>query len=129
MAYQSDDGGAMEIFVRPFPEIDAGKVQVSNGGGIRPVWSRNGRELFYLAEAGGSPVLKRVERGSGPLEFSPPVTLLDVSNFYFGTFLGRTYDVAADGRFLVQRIESKTSATGPPGVSLVLNWVEELRKK
>ena len=119
----------MEIFVRPFPAIDAGKVQVSNGGGIRPVWSRNGRELFYLAEVGGSPVLKRVERGAGPLEFSPPVTLLDVSAFHFGTFLGRTYDVAADGRFLVQRIESKTSATGPPGVSLVLNWVEELKKK
>jgi serine/threonine-protein kinase len=129
MAYQSDEGGTTEIFVRPFPNVDAGKQQVSSGGGIRPVWSRNGRELFYLAEVGGSTVIKRVERRAGQApDFTPPVTLLDVSEFYFGTFLGRTFDVAADGRFLVQRIESKIDASGPPGLSLVLNWVAELKK-
>jgi Tol biopolymer transport system component len=129
MAYQSDEGGTTEIFVRPFPNVDAGKQQVSSGGGIRPVWSRNGRELFYFSEVGASTLIKRVERRAGQaMDFTPPVTLLDVSAFYFGDYLGRTFDVAADGRFLVQRIESKIDASGPPGVSLVLNWVAELKK-
>jgi hypothetical protein len=130
MAYQSDDSGMTEVYVRPFPNVDAGKFQVSNGGGSRPVWSRDGRELFYLADNGGSPVIKRAERRpGGALEFSAAVTLLDVSAFYFGPWIGRTYDVAADGRFLVQRVESKGGGTGPLGVSLVLNWVEALKKK
>src|SRR5262249_44958019 len=46
LAYQSDESGRWEIYVRPFPS-PGGKVQISTEGGAEPVWARNGRELFY----------------------------------------------------------------------------------
>ena len=52
VAYQSDTSGQFEIYVQPFPDGESGLSQVSTGGGIRPVWGPDGRELFYLDPAG-----------------------------------------------------------------------------
>ena len=46
LAYQSNESGNNEVYVRPFPG-PGGKWQVSTGGGVLPKWSRNGKELFY----------------------------------------------------------------------------------
>jgi Tol biopolymer transport system component/predicted Ser/Thr protein kinase len=46
IAYSSDESGAPEIYVRAFPNR-GGKWQISNSGGAYPMWSRNGRELFF----------------------------------------------------------------------------------
>ena len=46
IAYESDESGRDEVYVRPFPG-PGGKWQISNAGGSLPVWSRNGRELFF----------------------------------------------------------------------------------
>ena len=48
MAYESNETGRTEVFLRPFPRTDTGKWQVSNEGGVAPLWSRDGRELFYV---------------------------------------------------------------------------------
>ena len=48
LAYQSDESGQNQIWVRPFPNVDGGHWQISTSGGITPVWARNGKELFYL---------------------------------------------------------------------------------
>jgi serine/threonine-protein kinase len=48
LAYASDESGTMEIYVRPFPETSSAKWQVSTAGGSQPVWSRSGRQLYYL---------------------------------------------------------------------------------
>jgi serine/threonine-protein kinase len=47
IAYRSNESGTPEIYVRPFPAADGGKWQISNGGGLYGLWSKNGRELFY----------------------------------------------------------------------------------
>ncbi|HSF19803.1 MAG TPA: hypothetical protein VLK65_30055 [Vicinamibacteria bacterium] len=47
LAYKSDESGRYEIYVRPFPNVEDGAWQVSRDGGGRPLWARNGRELFY----------------------------------------------------------------------------------
>jgi len=47
MVYLSDESGRSEIYVRPFPEVNAGKWLISASGGYSPLWSRDGRELFY----------------------------------------------------------------------------------
>ena len=47
MAYLSDESGKNEIYVRPFPEVNKGRWQISTSGGNSPLWSRDGRELFY----------------------------------------------------------------------------------
>ncbi len=48
LAYQSDESGSAEIYVRPFPNVGDNRTKISTGGGTRPAWARNGRELFYL---------------------------------------------------------------------------------
>jgi hypothetical protein len=127
IAYQSNETGKMEIYVRPFPNVDAGKKMVSSGGGIRPCWSRDGRQLFYLTASGPPATMNGVERRAGGLlDFGPPEVIFDVAPYSSSTLLGRTYDVAADGRFLMPSDASTGSASAFPGVSLVLNWAQHL---
>jgi hypothetical protein len=48
LAYQSNESGMPEVYVRPYPDVDAGRWQISTERGSRPAWSRNRRELFFL---------------------------------------------------------------------------------
>ena len=48
LAYSSNESGTPEVYVRPFPETSSAKWQVSTAGGRQPLWSSNGRELFFL---------------------------------------------------------------------------------
>lgn len=52
VAYQSNASGRAEIYVQPFPDVNQGRWQVSTTGGSRPLWSRDGRELFYWTDDG-----------------------------------------------------------------------------
>ena len=49
LAYESEASGQYEIYVRPFPNVEDGQWPISRGGGTRPLWSPDSRELFYLA--------------------------------------------------------------------------------
>ena len=48
LAYTSNESGTDEVFVRPFPALESRRWQVSSGGGSRPLWSRDGSEIFFL---------------------------------------------------------------------------------
>jgi serine/threonine-protein kinase len=71
LAYVSDESGPPTVYVSPFPNTTASRVQVSVGGGAEPFWSRNGRELFYTAF--GTPWDLMVAR----VETSPTFRVLD----------------------------------------------------
>ncbi len=128
LAYQSDETGRTEVFVRPFPSINDGKKQVSSGGGLAPLWSRDGKELFYLASDRNMMAAKMLP-GTSP-EFAPPVTLFHVPDELLGVeaLYYTPWDVAADGRFIMARLVS-----GDPGQlgALVVteNWFQELEAK
>jgi eukaryotic-like serine/threonine-protein kinase len=47
LAYSSNESGAYEIYVRPYPDVNSGRWQISRAGGSEPLWSRSGRELFF----------------------------------------------------------------------------------
>jgi Tol biopolymer transport system component len=49
LAYEANDSGQFEIYVRPYPDVSKGRWQVSTRGGMRPLWSPDGRELFYVS--------------------------------------------------------------------------------
>jgi eukaryotic-like serine/threonine-protein kinase len=49
IAYQSDESGRYEIYVRPFPDAQGGKWQISSDGGQDPRWRRDGLELYYFS--------------------------------------------------------------------------------
>src|SRR6185369_14789568 len=51
VAYSSDESGKWDVYVAPFSLGGAptGKRMVSDAGGMHPEWSRDGKQLYYLA--------------------------------------------------------------------------------
>ena len=97
LAYQSDESGRFEIYVRPFPDVEDGRWQVSRNGGTHPLWAHSGQELFYRTLA-GQLVAVPVRRNPS-VEFGDPEIV--VHQPYFAP-PGRAYDVSHDGeRFLM----------------------------
>ena len=106
LAYESNESGRNEIYVRPFPNVDAGKRQVSTNGGSEPLWARNGQELFY--ESMGALMRVPVKMAS-TFEAGTPRKLFDGPYLFHppGGGLGRMYDVSVDGeRFLMVKESS-----------------------
>jgi serine/threonine-protein kinase len=131
LAYRSNRSGRSEIWVRA--TAGAAPVRVSQDGGREPVWSRNGRELFYLQE---NKMIAVAVKAGQEFSFSPPVTLFDRPYWHSEDPTGFSpvggYDVAADGRFLMIPIpggESDRALAPATGIVVVQNWVEELKQK
>jgi serine/threonine-protein kinase len=124
IAYRSDESGNSEIYVRPFPAGNGGKWQISSGGGLYAVWSKNGRELFYETADNRIMVVDySVDRGS----FIPgkPRLWSDRQLFYAGT---SNLDLAPDGkRFAVLQMQEASQAS--PRVVFLLNFFDELRRR
>ena len=99
MAYQSSDSGEFEVFVRPFPNIDDDRWQISRDGAQEPVWAPDGRELFFRPLSGEMAV---VAVDTDPV-FRPGNTELLFQAPYrsTGRDRARPWDLAADGRFLM----------------------------
>ena len=80
MAYQSDESGALEIYVRPFPQVEARRELISRSGGTAPRWSRDGTEIFYLSEQGLMRVPVAYARGgSAALSLGQPALALEMT--------------------------------------------------
>lgn len=94
LAYASDESGVMEVYARPFP-TGSGKYQISNGGGKMPLWSPNGRELFYRNEDEQISVVDYKSSG-GSLAFSKPRVWSD-RRIASGPSL-RNFTLAPDGK-------------------------------
>ena len=92
LAYQSNETGRFEIYVRPYPKVDAGKWQVSTNGGTRPVWS-NG-ELNYLDNSNSMMAVSGQTPGN-TFVAGNPVKLFDN---VWATGPQRSFDVTPDGR-------------------------------
>lgn len=125
VAYQSNESGRNEVYVRPFPGPGA-KWQVSANGGTIPRWKNNGKEIFYVANgklieadvngAGSNFVVGNVR------EYFDPATVggINVGN-------GILKDISPDGQSILLSISKGMLATAP--LTLVVNWDEEFRKK
>jgi hypothetical protein len=126
IAYQSNESGREEIYVRPFPDVAGGRWQVSTGGGRTPLWARSGRELFYRSTDGAVMVL-RVEPGPA-WRGSPPTQVLPARYYDSTGTTGRTFDIAPDGRRFLMIKEGAGEGAAPPQIVVVQNWLEELRR-
>jgi serine/threonine-protein kinase len=128
LAYESDESGQYEVYVRPFPAVNDGKWQVSRGGGSEPSWSPRGDELYYLSSE--SLVALPVQPGT-TFTFGSPTPLIPRSGYQFPN-QARDYAVAPDGRFLLLKAppsEGAGTRAVPLHLVLVENWFEELRQR
>ena len=118
VAYCSAETGRGEIYVQPFPQT-GDKVQISNTGGLRPVWSPDGRELYYVNHEG---MLYAVPISLGTTATPGKPVPLFMTDFRIPT--DRTYYTPmSDGRILMLKEISKR-INGP--VRLVRNWAATL---
>jgi len=128
LAYVSNEQGANEVFVRPFPDVNGGKWQVSSGGGSAPLWARNGRALFYVA--GGKMNEVRIDPGP-PFSAEPPRVLFEIPDgVRAGSLVRGTFAITPDDqRFLMVRDNSWGDMAGTPTLVVVQSFFDELRAK
>jgi Tol biopolymer transport system component len=119
LAYQSNETGRYEIYVRPFPSR-SGPTPVSSAGGVYPRWSRDGKELYFISPDAKMMAVP-IRTTATTLDAGVPASLFQTRRLGGGSnVIGRShqYDVAADGRFLIN-VDIELSATP---ITLFLNW-------
>jgi serine/threonine protein kinase len=127
IAYQSDRSGRFEIYVRPFPDINANLYQISTEGGECPLWNKNGRELFYYLPPG---IMMSVPIETSP-SFKPGDPKVLFKGEYYSTYNETQYSVTPDGqRFLMIKDAGAKPGSAPgPKIIIVQNWFEELKER
>jgi serine/threonine-protein kinase len=123
MVYQSNESGSFELFIRPFPNVQGGRWQLSAGGGSSPVWAPSGRQIFYRS----GQTIQRVD-----VQTSPSISVGKASKAFETTLstdaAGMTYTVTRDAtQALVVR--DAGGAGGPSEYRVVFNWLEDLKAR
>jgi len=120
IAYASNESGRPEVYV--IAANGGGKWQISTSGGLSPVWSHDGRELFY--RNGNDMYAVEVQQKDTFVAGSPHVLF---SGDYQSLARGDAdYDVSPDGQHFLMLAREKEQK--PPPVILVTNWYEELKR-
>lgn len=119
LAYQSNESGSSEVYVTRFPHPTA-KYQVSRSGASQPVWSRDGKKLFYL-DASLKMTSVDIQTANDSVQVGVPKTLFQTG--VRNSIPTEAYDLGRDGRFLI--VDSVVESTAP--VVLVTNWDAELK--
>jgi Tol biopolymer transport system component len=130
VAYMSNESGRYEIYVRPFVVPAAsgaqdgatgsgGLQQVSTAGGIYPRWRRDGKELYYI-DPNGQMMAAPIAATGTTIELGTPGALFRPRMFGGGASnsQGWQYDVARDGRFLINIVLNEAAAP----ITLLQNW-------
>jgi Tol biopolymer transport system component len=127
IAYQSDETGKSEIYVRPFPRAGEGRWQVSTAGGEEPLWSHAGAEIFFRAASGEMMTVPVVTNPT--FSASVPAPLFQARP-YARSLSYRAYDVSPDDRrFVMLRPAADSVPTPARQLVVVDNWIEELKSK
>ena len=125
MAYHSSMSGRSEIYVERYPELGSRQL-ISTGGGRLPVWSRDGRELFFSSLDGRQ--MLAVAMPGTPLAAGRPQVLLEFALLPQAAG-NRPYDVAPDGRFVMIPGDQPKSGDGAShNLVVVQNWFQELKR-
>jgi serine/threonine-protein kinase len=125
IAYDSDEAGRTEVFVRPFPDVERGRWQVSEDGGSFPFWARSGRELFFVTAA--NKLADVSVPGGNSFSYSKPQLLFDTSAY--GQSGTRQFDITADGRRFLAVRPLTSPAPARPSIAIVLHWFDDVKAK
>jgi Tol biopolymer transport system component len=117
VAYVSDETSRSEVYIDSFPQRSR-KRRVSIRGGDRPVWSRSGKELFFIGADQSIMTAEVVDRGDR-LDVGAPQTLFAV-RVAMGLASDRSwFDVSDDGRFLIPTLVDRSTSLP---LTVIVNW-------
>ncbi len=134
IAFNSDESGRLEVYVAPYPSL-APREKISTDGGRHPLWSSDGRELFYRTSAR---VESLEQRALGQLsrvmavsiETKPSLKAGKPRMLFEGPYFDSGHDIAVtpDGKgfILIREIDSQN---GPREMGAIVNWPEELKQR
>jgi len=124
LAYACDESGRREVYVQPFRE-QAGRYQIPDEGGAGPIWSKDGKKLFYRQGSRMWVVEVRHEAG---FSASKPRLLFEQPGYFLSSPV-RGWDISHDGqRFLMVKDEDRKPQPITEMI-LVQNWLEELKQR
>jgi serine/threonine-protein kinase len=124
LAYVSEETGAPEVYVRPFPNVGDAKWQVSSNGGAFPLWAHSGDELFYVD--GSNELTAVAVSGGTTFIVEDSETLFSTQDYKANAQYHPYYAVSADD----QSFYTIRMGVGVGGdMVLVFNWFEELKEK
>jgi serine/threonine-protein kinase len=124
LAYSSDESGAFEVYVRPFPNVTTARWQVSTAGGDAPLWSHGGKELYFRNNHGD---LVAAEVKTTPtFSVGEQKVLFSLSPFTFGGGV-QLYAVAPDDKHFLMLRETTAGQSGLLIVSE--HWLDELKAR
>ncbi|MBA3646151.1 MAG: serine/threonine-protein kinase [Gemmatimonadaceae bacterium] len=119
VAYVSDESGTREVYVRPYPG-PGGRAQISNGGGMEPLWSRSGHQIFYR---NGPRLMAADISGGGIPSVASRRQMLTASVPEQAS--AANYDVSPDGKRVLMGVPNGAAAN----LVVVVNWFTEVRRK
>jgi serine/threonine-protein kinase len=127
MAYDSNESGSYQVYVRAFPD-KGGKWQVSNSGGLNPVFSRNGHDLFFHTDGNQIMVASYTVKGDSFVADKPQVwSEKRLANSGFNP----NYDLAPDGKRIVALMPAGTTEDqrAQNHVIFLENFFDEVRRR
>jgi serine/threonine-protein kinase len=126
LAYASDESGRHEVYVRPFPDVESGRWQVSVDGGSSPLWAHSERELFYLTPE-NEMVSVAVQTGR-TFEVGERRVLFTLGPGYVLSRLTTPFDISPDDQRFVMVRDVQAERPERTPLILVENWFEEVKE-
>ncbi len=134
IAYDSIESGKPEVYVAPYPAIEP-RERISTNGGLHPLWSRDGRELYYRTAVSSEELEQRALAQKTrvmavSIETAPAFKAGQPHLLFEGPYFESGHDIAItpDGKGFIL-IRETDSQTGPRQIETVVNWFEELKQR
>jgi serine/threonine-protein kinase len=126
LAYLSNELGRNNVYISPYPEAEVKWLaSEEEEGGEQPVWSPDGKELYY--RSGNRMMVVSIQTGDQTLNVGKPEVLFQGSYVNHSNPPGlQYYDISPDGQRFLMMKEETVQETGQ--INVVLNWFEELKR-
>jgi serine/threonine-protein kinase len=128
IAYTSNESRRNEIYVRSFPDVDKAVYQISANGGDSPLWSPDGRELFYMSGDAVMAVAVKTVTGFEILG-TPQILFRGKYVASSSSSEGSPWDISPDGRRFLMLKPPGSGGGGMRKINIIVNWFEELKRQ
>jgi hypothetical protein len=125
LLYESEESGPTQVWVRPFPDTNGGRWQISIDGGERPMWSRSGREIFYVTPSPRRLMAVTVSAPpAGAPSFGTPAMLFDAQRYNFLS-IARSFDISPDDRRFIFLQDVAPETRQVQTFEVIVNWLDD----